>query len=115
MPFCCVPGCGNKSPSLILNDITFHRLPLNNKDLLKIWINNLNLKEEDEEEEEEESVNKRVCSEHFDLQSFRQNSQTLKRCLLPGSIPYKFDSLLFRKNNLENSEGNLFLSSFLIN
>ncbi len=88
MPYCCVPGCTNKSSDLRCIDTTFHRLPLNNKDLLNIWINNLNLREQTNIPD-----HYRVCSDHFDVNSFRQSPWASKRCLLPGSIPNKFDQL----------------------
>ena len=105
MPNCCVPGCGNKSSDPRSIDITFHRLPLNNKELLKIWVENLNLNEDKNIPD-----HRRVCSEHFDLQCFRQTSHTTKRCLLAGSIPHKFDPIAVNLflGNLENTEGLLF-------
>ena len=105
MPNCCAPGCGNKSSDPHLStDITFHRLPANNKEILKIWIENLNLKEEQLSSSSSADY-RRVCSEHFDLQCFRQNSHTTKRCLLPDSVPYKFDPVAVNilKGNLENT------------
>ena len=55
--FCCVPGCSNdsvKKPSL-----SFHRLPLNNKKQLKVWIHKIGRKNLPV------NSNTRVCSEHF--------------------------------------------------
>lgn len=105
MPVCCVPGCRNKSSDPRCTDITFHRLPINNKETLKYWIENLNLTLK--EDQNSKSDYKRVCSEHFDIQCFRQTSNTAKRCLLNGSIPHKFDPIAshYLKGNIENSEG----------
>lgn len=117
MPYCCVPGCGNKSSDLSqqqeqLNqkkDISYHRLPLNNQELLKIWCNNLNIPELSL------SKNYRVCSEHFDtscfrLQSIQTNNNTstiTKRLLINGSIPFKQQQLTFYNSyNSENYEPN---------
>jgi hypothetical protein len=102
MPNCCVPACGNKSSDARCYDITFHRLPLNNKDILKIWIENLNLNQDQNIPD-----HRRVCSQHFNLHCFRQTSHTTKRCLLAGSIPNKFDPIAINllKGNLENTEG----------
>ena len=55
--FCAVPGCSNRSDRE--THLSYHRLPLKNKKVLKEWIHkirrtNLPLKE-----------STRVCSEHF--------------------------------------------------
>ena len=55
--FCCVPGCSNRSDRE--SHLSFHRLPLKRKHILKQWIHkigrkNLPLKE-----------SMRVCSDHF--------------------------------------------------
>ena len=55
--FCAVPGCSNRSDRE--THLSYHRLPLKNKNVLKEWIHkirrtNLPLKE-----------STRVCSEHF--------------------------------------------------
>ena len=55
--FCVVPGCSNKSDCD--THLSFRRLPLSNKSLLKIWVHKIgriNLPLND---------NSRVCSEHF--------------------------------------------------
>ena len=55
--FCCVPGCSSdsmKKPSL-----SFHRLPLNNKKQLKVWIHKIGRKNLPV------NSNTRVCSKHF--------------------------------------------------
>ena len=55
--FCVVPGCSNKSDRD--SHLSFHRLPLKNKSLLKIWIHKIGRKNL--------PLNKNscVCSEHF--------------------------------------------------
>ena len=55
--FCCVPGCSKRSERD--KDVSFHRLPLHNKKLLKIWIHKIGRKNL--------SVNNstRICSRHF--------------------------------------------------
>ena len=55
--FCVVPGCSNKSDRD--THLSFHRLPLKNKSLLKIWIHKIGRKNL--------PLNKNscVCSEHF--------------------------------------------------
>ena len=55
--FCAVPGCSNdsiKKPGL-----SFHRLPLKNKRLLKVWVHKIGRKNLPV------NNNTRVCSEHF--------------------------------------------------
>ena len=55
--FCCVPGCSKRSERD--KDVSFHRLPLRNKKLLKVWVHKIGRKNL--------SVNTstRVCSRHF--------------------------------------------------
>ena len=55
--FCVVPGCSNKSDRD--THLSFHRLPLKNKSLLKIWIHKIGRKNLPLND------NSRVCSEHF--------------------------------------------------
>ena len=132
MPNCCVPGCGNKSTDPRCVDITFHRLPINNKELLKDWIEKLNLNSYYNNNNCNSQIDDivvvpdhhRVCSDHFDINCFRQPpapppSSTLssassssltsstKRCLVSGSIPNKFDPITANtlKSNSENIEG----------
>ena len=55
--YCVVPGCHNSS--VTHSHLSFHRLPLKNKALLKVWVHKIgrrNLSLND---------NSRVCSEHF--------------------------------------------------
>ena len=86
MPYCCVPGCGNNSSNCNRENLTFHRLPFVNQELLKAWTDNLNLKKTYLPD------HYRVCSDHFDSQCFRQSAWASKRCIVPGSIPNKFVS-----------------------
>ena len=54
---CSVPDCHNDS---VKNpDVSFHRLPLKRKKILKIWINKIGRKNLPL------NVNTRVCSDHF--------------------------------------------------
>ena len=39
MHFCVVPGCNNSSTNR--RDLSFHRLPLKNKALLKLWVHKI--------------------------------------------------------------------------
>ena len=55
--FCVVPGCSNKSDQD--THLSFHRLLLKNKSLLKIWIHKIGRKNLPLND------NSRVCSEHF--------------------------------------------------
>jgi hypothetical protein len=96
MPYCCVPGCGNKSSDPRCSQLTFHRLPITNKQVLEQWIEKLNLNEQYIPD------HYRVCSAHFDLTCFRQSAWTSKRCVVPGSIPNKF--LVDKTNHKANSE-----------
>ena len=55
--FCCVPGCSKRSERD--KDASFHRLPLNDKKLLKVWVHKIGRKNL--------PINSstRVCSRHF--------------------------------------------------
>ena len=69
--FCAVPGCSNHLDQE--NQLSYYRLPLNNKAVLKQWIHNIgraNLSLKD---------HTRVCSEHF------ANAQG--RRLRPDEVP----------------------------
>jgi hypothetical protein len=101
MPYCCVPGCGNKSTDPRCLNLTFYRLPITNKDLLKLWIHNLNLNEEYLPD------HYRVCSDHFDSNSFRQSTWASKRCILPGAAPIKFQFSHINQN--ETNPRNYFI------
>ena len=55
--FCAVPGCSNRSDRE--THLTFHRLPLKRKELLKEWIHKIGRKNLPL------NPSTRVCSEHF--------------------------------------------------
>ena len=55
--FCCVPGCSKRSERD--KDVSFHRLPHNNKKLLKLWIHKIGRKDL------HVSASTRICSRHF--------------------------------------------------
>ena len=55
---CVVPGCSNRSDRE--TELSYHRLPLKNKGLLKIWIHKIGRKNLPLND------NSRVCSAHFD-------------------------------------------------
>lgn len=55
--FCCVPGCSKRSERD--KDVSFHRLPLHNKKLLKVWIHKIGRKNVSV------TTSTRVCSRHF--------------------------------------------------
>ena len=57
MHFCVVPGCTNDS--VTHQNVSFHRLPLKKKQLLKIWIHKIGRKTLPL------NSNSRVCSSHF--------------------------------------------------
>jgi hypothetical protein len=84
MPYCCVPGCENKGLELRNANITFHRLPINNCNVLRIWIEKLNLKPDSNILDHH-----RVCSQHFEANCFRKSTWPNKR-LVPGAIPNRF-------------------------
>lgn len=54
---CVVPGCSNRSDRE--KDLSYHRLPLKNKQLLKVWIHKMGRKNLPVNE------SSRVCSSHF--------------------------------------------------
>ena len=55
--FCCVPGCSKRSERD--KDVSFHRLPRHDKQLLKLWIHKIGRKDL------RVSASTRVCSRHF--------------------------------------------------
>ena len=55
--FCCVPGCSKRSERD--KDVSFHRLPLHDKKLLKLWIHKIGRKNL------RVGTSTRVCSRHF--------------------------------------------------
>ena len=57
MPTCCVPGCNKRKEDH--PDISFFRLPWNNKPLLKQWLAKLRCKNRPAQEA-------RVCQDHFE-------------------------------------------------
>ena len=59
--FCCVPGCSNRSDKP--SHLSFFRLPLNNKSVLKQWIHRIGRKNLPI------NPNTHVCSEHFERAS----------------------------------------------
>ena len=69
--FCCVPGCSTRSERD--KDVSFHRLPLRDKKLLKIWIYKIGRKNLPL------SASTRVCSRHF--------IQSKNRKLRPDEYP----------------------------
>ena len=40
--FCCIPGCSKRSEHN--KDVSFHRLPLHDKKLLKVWVHKIGRK-----------------------------------------------------------------------
>lgn len=69
--FCAVPGCSNNSTKK--PELSFHRLPLKDKKLIKIWIHKIGRKNLPV------NGNTRVCSEHF--------VNSANRRLRPGEFP----------------------------
>ena len=61
---CCVPGCSNRSDRE--GHLSFFRLPLTNKSLLKVWIHRIGRKNL------RLNANTRICSEHFKAATKRQ-------------------------------------------
>ena len=55
--FCCVPGYSKRSERD--NDVSFHRLPLKDKKLLKVWVHKIGRKNL------QINSSTRVCSRHF--------------------------------------------------
>ena len=101
--FCCVPGCSNdsvKKPSL-----SFHRLPLNNKKQLKVWIHKIGRKNLPVKS------NTRVCSEHFVNSAGRRlrkdefPSRNLPILLTLVIMPVKRKSPRKRSEHVEDRSG----------
>ncbi|XP_071954979.1 uncharacterized protein [Antedon mediterranea] len=92
MVFCMAFGCSNASSrkdrkSTNKVNVSFHRLPLHNKDLLRKWVASLKL------ENPHVNVHSRVCSEHFEKDMFEDNSVKVSlgrkptRRLKPDAVP----------------------------
>ena len=81
--FCCVPECSKRSDRD--KDVSFHRLPLRNKKLLKIWIHKIGRKNLPL------STSTRVCSRHFICSRNRKlrpdEYPTLNLPALPTQVP----------------------------
>ena len=82
--FCMAPGCSNKSKR---NNVHFHRLLLNDKGKLKIWVYNTKLKDP--------PINKysRICSDHFTEDCYIKNLQA-KLTGLKRQVRLKKDAVL---------------------
>ena len=82
---CCVPGCSNRSDRE--RHLSFFRLPLTNKSLLKAWIHRIGRKNLPL------NPNTRVCSEHFHGATKRQlqadEYPTLRLPLLATTVKTK--------------------------
>ena len=77
---CAVPGCSNRSDRE--SNLSYHRLPLKNRKVLKIWIHKFGMKNLPLTE------STRVCSEHFvNLRTLRSDQiPTLKLPTLPTTV-----------------------------
>ena len=69
--FCAVPGCSNRSNREV--EVSYFKLPLNNKPLLKTWIHKIRWKNLPL------NANTRICSDHF--------VSAAKRKLRPDKFP----------------------------
>ncbi|XP_015903472.1 uncharacterized protein [Parasteatoda tepidariorum] len=88
--YCCAFGCNNSSArsECLEKGISFHKFPLENKDLLKIWLSALkraNFKP---------NIHSKICSEHFtpdsfDIQNF-SNRRFIKESAVPSIFKFNF-------------------------
>ena len=101
--FCAVPGCSNDS--IRRPELSFHRLPIMKKKLLKVWVHKIGRKNLPL------NNNTRVCSEHFVNSAKRRlrpdEYPSLKLPVLATSVtnPRK------RKSPVKRSKPNVCLSS----
>lgn len=70
-------GCHNPSE----DRTTLHRLPFHDSELLRKWLEKIDLKSDPTEET-------RICSLHFDDGSFQSRGEL--KVLLPTSVPFNF-------------------------
>ena len=79
MKYCCVKGCSNDARH---KHLAFHRLPVKNEALLKVWLTQMN------KDLRNFNVNKHVvvCGEHFrpsDYKNYEANTRRLKNDAYP--------------------------------
>ena len=81
---CIAFGCQNRSSKAECKDLSWHLLPLSNKNLLAQWLVKLRRKNT--------PVNKNsyVCSQHFDTNCFIKPIGGQRIRLRPDSVPTKF-------------------------
>ena len=83
MPQWCIAyGCTNSSDRKIKK--SWHRLPLENKELLSKWLAKIRQTNTPVHE------HSRLCGDHFEVDCFRKISGSSRVNLKPGSIPTKF-------------------------
>jgi len=110
MPHCMVPGCTNGSRKTKGTDISFHRLPKDEK-ISKLWLTKTRRKNPAKRD------SSYVCSVHFMPDCFQTSLKHLcgqqnKKTLKPGSIPTifphtgnkceRFNSIQRRRNQDRN-------------
>ena len=81
---CVAFGCLNRSDKPTCKKLSWHSLPLNNKELLKTWLVKIR------RENTAVSKNSFLCSEHFDKKCFSKSFAGRKVSLKPESVPTIF-------------------------
>ena len=81
---CVAFGCTNRSDKPACKGLSWHSLPLNNKELLKTWLVKIR------RENTPLSKNSFLCSEHFDKECFTRSFAGRKVSLKRGSVPTLF-------------------------
>lgn len=81
---CIAFGCTNRSNKVTCKHLSWHSLPLNNKELLKAWLAKI------KRENTPLSKNSFLCSEHFEKECFSRSFAGRKVTLKPGSVPTIF-------------------------
>ncbi|XP_041793358.1 THAP domain-containing protein 1-like [Chelmon rostratus] len=85
---CAYPGCTNKDESG--SPQTFHRFPLANVALRRLWLLSLGLNVEHTQLPKMRKL--RVCSDHFSEDDYLPEGQTKKRILKSTAVPAPQDS-----------------------
>uniref|UniRef100_A0A8C9XF12 THAP domain-containing protein 1 n=1 Tax=Sander lucioperca TaxID=283035 RepID=A0A8C9XF12_SANLU len=83
VPVCAFPNCGNQMKRYL--SLSFHRLPLRNREILQLWLVVLQLDVQTPLRTLRER-DYRVCSEHFDEDDFTEKS-VKSRYLKANAIP----------------------------
>lgn len=97
MPTSCVAfGCSNTliKPNCIWRNVSFHRFPHGDAELMKVWL--LNLRRKDFHP----TKASKICSDHFDPKYFIRIGKKMVRNLKKGAVPtlFSYSDPVLKKN-----------------